>query len=187
MHPSTAQRTPRSPHSPHTMEGLEGVGAPRALDELLELDAERLSVLYRGARVPDLAGVSGDLRGRMLATVLPPAIDALPRAFAKTSVFPWRGKSFQPHGHDRGEGINRVLVDRFRLFRFATFVGKSRAGDFDAVQLDYDLPSNPFFIRAIKDEIRELAPRLYLGQAYVMWRGQSHLGLYFGLEQPPSR
>jgi len=35
-------------------------------------------------------------------------------------------------------------------------VTKSRAGDFDALQLDYDLPGNPPVIRSIKDEIREI-------------------------------
>ena len=57
----------------------------------------------------------------------------------------------------------------------------SRAGAFDAVQLDYDNPGNPGFIRAIKDEVRVVAPGLFLGQAYLMWRGQPRLVLYFGL------
>jgi hypothetical protein len=46
------------------------------------------------------------------------------------------------------------------------------------------LPENPFFIRAIKDEIRELAPGLYLGQAHVEVKGKTTLVLYFGLENP---
>ena len=105
------------------------------------------------------------------------------RAFASSARFPWRGKSFSPLGAERGEGINRIFTDGIRLFRFETFVGRSRAGSFDAVQLDYDLPGNPFFIRAIKDEIRELRPGLWLGQAYAQLRGEPHLVLYFGLSQ----
>jgi hypothetical protein len=49
------------------------------------------------------------------------------------------------------------------------------------VQLDYDHAENPFFIRAIKDEIRELSPGLYLGQAWLLVGAKAHLGLYFGL------
>src|SRR5690606_13322437 len=97
-------------------------------------------------------------------------------------LFVWRGKSFTPEGEDRGAGINRVLVDRLKLFRFTTFVGPSRAGEFDALQLDYDVPGNPRLIRAIKDELRELRPNLYLGQAYAQWRGRPRLVLYFGLQ-----
>jgi hypothetical protein len=152
------------------------------LDDLLALDADALEVLYQSARVPRLGDVHGDLRGRMLAPDidLPAPVASALRAFASTNAFPWRGKSFTPQTADRGDGINRVISDRWKLYRFETFVGPSRAGSFDAVQLDYDLPSNPFFIRAIKDEIRELRPGLWLGQAWLNL-SQPKLVLYFGL------
>lgn len=152
------------------------------LDDLLALDAGALGRLYAEARVPRIAEVSGDLRGRMLAvTQLPPSIAGAVRAFAASDRFPWRGKSFTPHGESRGEGINRIFTDSIRRYRFDTFIGPSRAGAFDALQLDYDKPENPFFIRPIKDEIRELRPGLWLGQAWLQLRGQPHLVLYFGL------
>src|SRR6185503_157387 len=134
--------------------------------------------------VPRLGDVSGDLRGRMLAVprLEGGALADAARAFARWDGFPWRGKSFRPFDAARGEGINRVIRDRWRLYPFETFIGRSRAGEFDALQLDYDLPANPFFIRAIRDEIRELAPGLYLGQAHVRIRGSYQLWLYFGLE-----
>jgi hypothetical protein len=86
-----------------------------------------------------------------------------------------------PRDASTGEGINRVGIDRIRLYRFETSIAKSKAGDFDALQLDYDLPDNPGFIRAIEDEIRELSPGLWLGQAYLRIGGQAVLILYFGL------
>jgi hypothetical protein len=155
----------------------------RTLDDLLALPADRLAALYAGAAVPRLDRVSGDLRGRMLAWPALPRgpVAALLRRWAASARFPWRGKSFTP-GEERGEGINRVFRDRFRLYRFATFIGRSRAGEFDALQLDYDRPDNPFFIRPIRDEIRELSPGLYLGQAWVeIGARQPTLVLYFGL------
>jgi hypothetical protein len=165
-----------------------GNGSPSenrySLDDLLTLEPAALEKLYRDASVPRIADLQGDLRGRMLAIpAIKGAAASILRAFAGSARFPWRGKSFTPLGADRGEGINRVFTDRLHLFRFETFVAPSRAGSFDAVQLDYDKPGNPFFIRAIKDEIRQLAPGLYLGQAYVMIKDQAHLGLYFGLER----
>ncbi|MBI4511207.1 MAG: hypothetical protein HY698_16360 [Deltaproteobacteria bacterium] len=153
-----------------------------SLGELLAMDTTKLADLYRGATSPRIADLSGDLRGRMLAVCgLGAPLSDLVRHAAASDRFPWRGKSFTPLSEDRGEGRNRVLSDRWKLFRFETFVGPSRAGAFDAVHLDYDHASNPFFIRAIKDEIRELEPGLYLGQAYVQIGAEPKLVLYFGL------
>lgn len=155
----------------------------RTLDDLLLLGPDRLASLYAAAEVPRLDRVAGDLRGRMLAWPSVPRgpVAALLRGWASSARFPWRGKSFTP-GDERGEGINRVVVDRLRLYRFATFIGRSRAGAFDALQLDYDRPDNPFFIRPIRDEIRELSPGLYLGQAWLeIGARPPSLVLYFGL------
>jgi hypothetical protein len=159
--------------------------AYRTLSDLAALGSAEARALYESARVPRLADVHGDLRGRMLAlegTSNGWFARAL-RAFARWSLFPWRGKSFTPLSEDHGEGINRVFSDvkPRRWFRFETRIARSRAGDFDALHLDYDNPENPFYIRAIKDEIREVAPGLYLGQAYLVTNRKSRLVLYFGL------
>ena len=154
------------------------------LDGLLDQSCWELQCLYEGARAPRIGDVAGDLRGRMLAW---PSLEARPgiagaiRSFAGSRAFPWRGKSFHPKSETAGDGINRVLRDRFRLFRFETFIAPSRAGDFDALQLDYDLPGNPPVIRSIKDEIRELEPGLWLGQAWLKTRKREILWLYFAL------
>ncbi len=159
-----------------------GASDVRRLDDLLALEPPRLRALYEAAATPEVAEVHGDLRGRMLATTVLTGWPAtLARSWASSDRFVWRGKSFMPRTDERGEGINRVLVDRFRLYRFETFVGPSRAGDFDALQLDYDLPENPFFIRVIKDEIRRLHEGLWLGQAYLHRPSGDTLVLYFGL------
>jgi hypothetical protein len=159
---------------------------PTSLDDLGALRPAALAALYSGARTPVLRDMDGHLTGRMLAvSVLPGWMFGLLRWFAGWRGFPWRGKSFQAGEGGRGEGINRVFGDRNprRWFRFDTFVAPSRAGAFEAVQLDYDNPGNPGFIRAIKDEVREVAPGLYLGLAYLMWRGRPRLMLYFGLHK----
>ena len=158
---------------------------PVHLDDLAALSAAELAPLYRAARTPALAEVTGDLVGRMLALEVIGAgwLARLLRAFARWRFFPWRGKSFSHAGGARGEGINRVFSDRRprRWFRFETAIGPSRAGPFDALHLDYDNPGNPFYIRVIKDEIRALRPGLYLGQAYLVTRKRARLVLYFGL------
>lgn len=159
----------------------------RTLDDLARLGPAELRRLYREARTPRIEDLEGPLAGRMLAVPAVsgfPVIPALLRRFASSgSAFPWQGKTFKTLAPGRGEGSNRVLGDRFSWFRFETSVGRSRAGDFDAVHLDYDLPENPALIRAIKDEVREVAPGLWLGLAYVKLGRAYHLALFFGLER----
>jgi hypothetical protein len=113
--------------------------------------------------------------GRLLA--------ALAR-FARGSGFPWAGKSFAARDATTGTGINRVrLGGRHRLFPFRTRFGASVVDGGPAVILDYDDPDNPGFIRAIHDEVRELAPGLYFGPA--CWKGAGGATttiLWFGLD-----
>jgi hypothetical protein len=166
--------------------GAQSQPSVQHLDELLAKRPAELLEIYRSASVPRIDDLQGDLRGRMLGFNKEiPLFKDLTRTVASQDWFPWRGKSFSSEGQaPTGEGINRLFVDRNKWFRFETSVGPSRAGNFDAVQLNYDLPENPFFIRAIKDEIREVRPGLYLGQAYARVLGRDNLVLYFGLQDP---
>jgi hypothetical protein len=176
VHPSRAPAT--------VMDAVPVLPRPERLDDLAVLAPAQLHALYLTAHTPALRAVDGDLVGRMLAVpVLPRFLAAPLRRFAAWARFPWRGKSFSSWDDVRGQGINRVFGDGNprRWFRFDTFIAPSRAGAFDAFQLDYDNPGNPRLIRAIKDEIREVSPGLFLGLAYLMWRGRPRLMLYFGL------
>ncbi len=153
------------------------------LDELLFLEHRALLSLYEQGTSPPIHALKGDLRGRMLAVpALPKVITALPCAWARTQFFPWRGKSFSRGEQARGHGINRVVSERLKVFPFETFVGPSHHDAKPAVQLDYDLRQNPFFIRAIEDEVREISPGVYLGQAWLRVKGRAHFVLWFALE-----
>jgi len=155
----------------------------RSLDDLLYLGPEDLAHLYRTAETPRISDLDGDLRGRLVA--LPFAGKSLApfvRALGAWDHFPWRGKSFRSTDDAHGEGINRFVTDRVRRYRFTTSIAPSRAGDFDAVQLDYDHRDNPLVIRGIKDEVRAIEPGLFLGTAWLPGRrGKPRLGCYFGL------
>ncbi len=157
----------------------------RGLDELLALDVDALEDLYCNATTPKVDDLKGDLVGRMLVSpAANPAVADVMRSLASASWFPWKGKTFAPRDASAGEGWNRVFTDKNLWFRFTTFMGKSKAGSFDAVQLDYDHPENPFFIRAIQDEVRTLSPGLWLGQAWLVVNGKPWLALYFALQRP---
>lgn len=153
------------------------------LDDLLDLDHGALVALYEEASLPALSAIRGDLRGRMLAAgpALPPWLYRLPRAWARTASFPWRGKSFSPRDADGGSGDNRVVSERLHLFRFDTRVAPSRHDGKPVIDLDYDHAGNPFFIRAIEDEIRQVRPGLYLGQAWLRTGRTKTFVLWFGL------
>ncbi|MEZ0374020.1 MAG: hypothetical protein ACAI44_33325 [Candidatus Sericytochromatia bacterium] len=155
-----------------------------SLEDLAALSVDELWELYRSAETPTIEDLDGRLVGRMLAVsgLENPAVARTLRGFAASGTFPWQGKTFESHGDGTGTGINRVLGNRKNWFRFATFIGPSRAGDFDAMHLNYDNPGNPAPIRAVKDEVREVAPGVWLGLAYLrLPGGKYHMALFFGL------
>lgn len=156
--------------------------AARSLDDLLYLDHEALRDLYESGPAPAVADLRGDLRGRMLAVpALPAWVTTLPCAWARTDTFPWRGKSFAPRTETAGDGVNRVISDRWKLFRFTTREAPSRHDGKPALELDYDHSHNPFFIRAIEDEVRTVAPGLWLGQAWLRLPSGKRFVLWFAL------
>jgi hypothetical protein len=151
----------------------------RTLEDLAALDFEALGELYRKAKFP--GKVEGDCRGRMLATNPNSHMSGLWKALegiAGESWFPWQGKSFED-----GAGINRITPLQFKLFKFETREEPSLEDGKPALLLDYDQPGNPFIIKRVRDEVRQIAPGLLLGQMYVVTT-EPRLTLYFGLELP---
>lgn len=160
----------------------------RTLDDLARSTEAKLEALYRAATV-DMTFFEreGRPKGRMLAirklaTGAP--FESL-KNFAGSRAFPWGGKSFFRGGAKEGLGINRVRlpVGRFEWFPFDTRLEASLVDGKDTIVLDYDKPENPFFIRKIHDEIREVEPGLFLGPA--MWKlegGKAAHVLWFALD-----
>lgn len=156
--------------------------APRTLDELARLDADALDGLYRGGRMFDLRALNGEPTGRMLALVGPlggPGPRRRIAAMAAAKRFPWYGKSFQAGSATEGEGINRVVL-LGDMYRFDTRIEPSAIDGEPCIFLDYDLPENPFFIRAIRDELRQVGPDLYLGPA-MLGQQDPKLVLWFAI------
>jgi hypothetical protein len=74
-----------------------------------------------------------------------------------------------------------VGSDRVSLFRFTTAITPSRHDGKPALELDYDHAGNPRFIRMIEDEVRTIAPGLWLGQAWLRTQSKKHFVLWFAL------
>jgi hypothetical protein len=92
----------------------------------------------------------------------------------------WKGKVFYP---EQADLLNRVgpfglLVARARVYRDASWMDGR-----EAIVLDYSISSLPF--RAIRDEIREVAPGLYLGVVY--WVGAKTINFSLGFRRLESQ
>ena len=167
--------------------------SPRAVSttQVLDLAAlrlmsfEELDMLYRSSPRPaTIADLDGDAKGAMLAWRSPRngPLASLLRSFGSSTAFPWEGKSFYSEGSTSGRGINRInLLGKRRWFPFRTRFGPSFLDGKPTFVLDYSGPGNPPFIRQIVDEVREVAPRLYMGPAALNVSGRPRLILFFAV------
>ena len=155
------------------------------LEALRQMSFEELDELYRSAQRPaTIATLDGDAVGAMLAWRSPRSgpIASLLRRFGSSSVFPWEGKTFANKGSNSGQGINRVnLLGRRRWFPFRTRFDASFLDGKPTFVLDYSGPGNPPLIRQIVDEVREVAPRLYMGPAALKIGGRPRPVLFFAV------
>jgi hypothetical protein len=156
------------------------------LAALRRLSFQELESLYRAGRKPAaLSDLDGAGEGAMLAWRTPASgpIAWLLRVFGSSSLFPWEGKTFKSVSADKGEGINRVnlLLGKPQWFPFSTRFDKSILDGQPTFVLDYSRPGNPPLIREIVDELREVAPGLYLGPAALKVSGKPRLILFFAV------
>lgn len=159
---------------------------PEQLDlaALRRMKYDELDRLYRAGKRPNaLSDLDGDAIGAMLAWRTPSSgpLAWLLKTFGESSIFAWKGKSFQAQD-DKGEGINRVtFFGKRRWFPFATRFDSSFVDAEPTFVLDYGSGTNPPLIRSIVDEVREVSPKLYLGAAALTVKGQPRPVLFFAL------
>ena len=143
---------------------------PLSLEALQRMSASAIRDAYERAPLPDsVKALDGPLDGALVTLAGPLSEGAarrLTRRISGSARFPWQGKTFQSWAEDRGSGINRLRLLGERLWcHFETRIDRSSIDGKAAVILDYDHADNPWPVRQVRDELREVAPGLWLGPA----------------------
>jgi hypothetical protein len=159
----------------------------------------RLEELFEAGTVPD-PGPSGALTGRLVGTTTWGPLDATVQRVAGAWM-PWLGKTLDPQART---GVNRFLPttstrfalkalfpsyaperelpDHLDCFPFRTWVGPGRLDPtHEVLKIDYDFEANPALVRRILDELVQVGPGHYLGQALMRVAQRHHRVAYFTL------
>ncbi|MBF0224590.1 MAG: hypothetical protein HQK76_03960 [Desulfobacterales bacterium] len=143
-----------------------------------------LDELFLNGETPTIEEIKGLTNGRVLAGILPLANKYIRYIINLPFILPWKGKFFDPITKDMGKGKNRIEYGllKIKLFNFETNIIDPLVGDNKVFSLNYDLSGNPWFIRQIRDDMKKISKKLYLGTANFKWRGEHKFVLYFALE-----
>jgi len=156
------------------MAGLEARGqtpaAPIALDQLLRMGPSELETLYRQGTA---AGIPP---GRVRGTALLAPGTRRNRLLARGTRLVWQGKVFEP---DQTTAVNRFFG--MRMVRAQVYQGPSWLDGAPALVLDYSQTSRIY--AGNRDEIRQVAPGLFLGLMYDRTTAPPSLTMYFALQE----
>jgi hypothetical protein len=149
-------------------------GRPQDAGALLQRSKVSLDALFQDSPPGDIP--SGDTTGTIVFA--PGTVYGPPTSRALGALF-WRGKIFHPATEDLH---NKILPFGIPAVRAQTYVQDSWLDDRPCVVLDYSKTS--FVAGWIRDEIREVAPGLYLGLVWGVGRlfGGRRLILRFALK-----
>lgn len=124
--------------------------------DMIEMPQAELDDLYKKSSVGvlpdgDSRGTAMIFPGSLFSKILIPLIKGLA----------WKGKVFH---RDQNYLLNKVSPFGIQLIKAQIYKGSSWIDGEEVIILDYSKTS--FVAQKIRDEIREVAPSLYLGQAY---------------------
>ncbi len=140
-------------------------------EDLLNSSPAELDALYRQAPIGPIP--DGVAEGHVLFIADTPVNRLIT---SSVNALAWQGKVFF---RDKGYLLNLVSAFRLRLVKATLSRGESWfCPREEAIILDYSKTS--FLAQKIRDEIREVAPGLFIGQAY--W--DDHRVLSFSLQFP---
>jgi hypothetical protein len=142
---------------------------PPDVSDLLDMPEKELEKLFRKSppgEIPD-----GEADGTVLVA---PGTNLSNPAAKLLHLVAWKGKVFD---REKGELLNEVGPLGLKAFRAKVYKEESWFDGKEAIILDYSKTS--LLAQWVRDEIREVAPRLYLG--LVFWEREKilHFALKF--------
>ena len=146
--------------------------AATSLDALLRMSPAELEGLYGQGTV--VAIPEGPIRG---TAILAPGTRRT-RTLSRGARLFWQGKVFEPGG---ATAVNRFFG--IRIVRAQVEQGPSWLDGGPALVLDYSRTSRVYADN--RDEIRQVAPGLFLGLMYDRTTSPPRLQMYFALETQP--
>jgi len=140
-------------------------------NDLLDLSSAELDDLFR--RSPAGGIPNGDADGKVLVGSENDKVSDNVAWVAKTLA--WKGKVFN---REKGDLKNKILPFGIKAVRAKVYKQASWFDGKETIVLDYSKTS--FLARKVRDEIREVAPGLYLGLVYWEKDKVLHFSLDFG-------
>jgi hypothetical protein len=150
---------------------VRGQTAPGAvtLEQLLRMTPPELEELYRQGTVAAIPP------GRVRGTALLAPGTWRTRLLARGTRLVWQGKEFDA---DQATVVNRFFG--IRIIRAQVYQGPSWLDGEPTLVLDYSRTSRIYANN--RDEVRQVAPGLFLGLMYDRTTAPPRLKMYFGLE-----
>jgi hypothetical protein len=126
------------------------------VERLMQMSQEELDALFSGASAGDIP--EGEAEG---TAVVAPGTRFTPVISRLINLFAWQGKVF-----DAQKGVlrNRILPFGLNAIIAKVYKDKSWLDGKECIVLDYSDTS--LVAQWIRDEIREIAPGVYLGKVY---------------------
>jgi len=130
-----------------------------ALDvaQLMKMSQAQLDELFRNSPAGDIPRGEGEG-----TVIIDPGTELTDDAAKFAHIFAWQGKVFDP---ETGQLCNKILPLGIRAIVANVYKGKSWFDESECIVIDYSKTS--LVAHWIRDEIREVAPGLYLG--IVFW------------------
>ena len=126
------------------------------IPDLLKMSQKELDDLFTKSEPGPIP--NGPAEG---TAIIAPGTNFSPEIAKLVNVFAWQGKTFDgPHGVLR----NRILAIGLNAIVAEVYKGPSLLDGKECIVLDYSKTS--LVAQWIRDEIRQIAPKMYLGKVY---------------------
>ncbi len=137
--------------------------------EFLRMSSEQLDEIFRNASVGEIP--RGEGKG---TAIIAPGKDINDDIARFVHIFTWKGKVFDP---EKGELRNKILPLGHQAIVAKVYKDKSWFDEKECIVLDYSKTS--LVAKWIRDEIREVAPGIYLGLVFWSKKKLIHFALQF--------